>query len=84
MNFVSLIGTTAAVLTTAAFLPQAIRTIRTKETRDLSLGMLITQTTGNLAWITYGYCIADVPLFAANIVTFSLVATILALKIRHK
>ena len=84
MNVVSLIGITAAVLTTVAFLPQAISTIRTKETRDLSLGMLITQSTGNLAWITYAYCIADGPLFAANIVTFSLVATILALKIRHK
>ncbi|MBT3296599.1 MAG: PQ-loop repeat-containing protein [Verrucomicrobia bacterium] len=44
---------TSAFLTSAAFLPQAIRTLRKKATRDLSRVMLTTQSTGNLAWMLY-------------------------------
>ena len=73
MNFITLIGVSAAIFTTVAFLPQAIKTIRTKHTRDLSLSMLTTQFTGNFIWIIYGFLISDLPITVANIITLLLV-----------
>ena len=84
MNIITIIGTVSAILTTLAFLPQAIKTIKTKHTRDLSLLLLIIQSTGNFGWIIYGYLIMDLPILFANIFTFSLVFIILILKIKYK
>lgn len=74
----------AAACTTFSFLPQALKTIRTKNTKDLSLGMYTVLTTGILLWLIYGLAIRDIPVIAANSVTLFLTATILVLKIRYK
>ena len=84
MGFITLIGISAAIFTTVAFLPQAIKTIRTKHTQDLSLSMLTTQFTGNFIWIIYGFLISDLPITVANIITLGLVFIILFLKIKYK
>jgi MtN3 and saliva related transmembrane protein len=73
----------AAVLTTIAFLPQVIRTWRTRSTSDISLGMFVTYVTGILLWLVYGLMIHDMPLIVSNAVTFVLSGTILLLKLRH-
>ena len=83
MNPVTLIGLAAAFCTTIAYLPQAIRTWRTRSTKDLSLPMLVVLSTGLLLWLIYGAIIRDVPLIAANSVTFVLTGTILYFKLRH-
>jgi len=80
----TLIGLLAATCTTIAFLPQAIRVIRTKQTRDLSLGMYSIFSTGILLWLIYGVIIKDIPIMAANLITFMLSFTILVLKIKYK
>ncbi len=79
----SLIGLVAAVCTTAAFLPQVVRTWQTRSTKDLSLGMFLVMTTGVLLWLIYGLFLHDVPLIAANGVTFLLSGTILYFKLRY-
>ncbi len=79
-----IIGMLAAIFTTASFLPQAIRIIRTKHTKDISLSMYVIFTTGILLWLVYGIAIEDLPIIAANIVTFIFSFTILVLKIRYK
>lgn len=84
MSLITLVGVAAAIFTTMAFLPQAIKTIRTKHALDLSLSMLAAQSTGNFIWIIYGFLISDVPVTVANIITLSLVLTILFLKIKYK
>jgi len=83
MNPVTLIGLAAAFCTTIAYLPQAIRTWRTRSTKDLSLPMLVVLSTGLLLWLIYGAIIRDVPLIAANSVTLVLACTILYFKLRH-
>ncbi|MGN6149966.1 MAG: SemiSWEET transporter [Rhizomicrobium sp.] len=77
------VGIVAAVLTTVAFLPQVIHTIRTRSTHDISLRMYSLYTVGIFLWLIYGLLLHDVPLIAANIVTFLLSGTILSLKLRH-
>jgi MtN3 and saliva related transmembrane protein len=81
--FVTTIGLAAAFCTTVAFLPQVIRTWRTRSTGDLSLGMFLVFTTGIFLWLVYGLYVHDVPLIAANSVTFVLSGTILFFKLRH-
>lgn len=76
-------GTVAATLTTASFVPQALRTIRTRDTRAISLGMYVIFTIGVGFWFGYGLALHSWPMIVANAVTFLLSATILALKLRH-
>lgn len=78
-----IIGLIAASLTTFAFLPQSIKAIKTKHTADLSLLMLIMLEVGIVIWIIYGLLEKDIPLLAANSVSFVLITITLILKIRN-
>lgn len=72
----------AALLTTAAFAPQAIKAWRTRSTKDISLAMFTLMVTGIALWLIYGILIEDVPLIMANAVTLILAGAILVAKIR--
>ncbi|MFC1728465.1 SemiSWEET transporter [Nanoarchaeota archaeon] len=84
MDIATIIGTFAAILATSAFLPQVIKTWKTKKTRDISLVMYIVFCTGVFLWMVYGIMIMAWPLIIANIITFSLAFTVLILKIRYR
>lgn len=77
------IGYVAATLTTLAFVPQAIKTIRSKDTHSISLGMFAMFTVGIVFWLAYGFVLMSWPMIVANIITLMLSATILALKLRY-
>ena len=74
-------GYFAAILTTAAFLPQLIKTLRTKKADDVSLTTLILFIIGVLSWIIYGYKISSKPILIANSITLILNLMILISKI---
>jgi len=76
-----LIGYVAASLTTASFLPQALLTLKTRDTDSLSLGMYSLFTSGVLLWLIYGIYLANVAIVAANAITLLLATVILAFKI---
>lgn len=84
MSGVTFIGYLAAVLTTSAFVPQALRAWRTRSTSDISLTMFVMLNVGIALWLVYGLLTEDAPLIAANLITGVLAASILYLKIRHK
>jgi MtN3 and saliva related transmembrane protein len=77
------IGFIAAVLTTLCWLPQAVKTIRTRDTRSLSLVTQSALTLGVVLWLVYGLLIWNWPVILSNIVTLGLVATILTMKLRY-
>jgi MtN3 and saliva related transmembrane protein len=77
-----LIGFAAAFLTTAAFVPQAIKVHRTQKTDDLSIGLFSMFFAGVTLWLVYGLLIGAMPIIVANSVTLLLVAYILWMKIR--
>ena len=83
MEPILIVGIMAAVCTTASFVPQAVKTLKTKETKDLSLGMYSIFTLGVALWLGYGIWIRDIPIILANVVTQVLSATILTMKLRH-
>ncbi|MEZ5529474.1 MAG: SemiSWEET transporter [Porticoccaceae bacterium] len=78
----ALIGSAAGVLTTCAFIPQVIHTLRTKDTSAISLGMYIIFVSGVALWLLYGILLKEIPLIAANLITLALSSIILVLKIR--
>ena len=77
------IGLLAALLTTAAFVPQVLHTLATRDTRGISLRMYLIFVTGVLLWLVYGLLMRDLPLILANSVTLLLAGAILYLKLRH-
>jgi len=84
MEYAQILGIIAAIMTTTAFVPQAIKIIRTKSTQDISLGMYVILTTGILFWLIYGILIKQPPIIFANIVGFTLTFIILVLKIKYR
>ncbi len=78
------VGLLAGTLTTSAFIPQVIRTWKTRSTRDISLGMFIAFCAGIALWTAYGIMIHSLPVVITNSITFVLASIILLLKIRHK
>ena len=77
-------GYLAAFLTTFAFLPQLVKTWKTKSAEDLSYLMLFFFLLGVLCWILYGLYINSVPILLANLITFLINVLILIIKIKYK
>ncbi|MGG3465991.1 SemiSWEET transporter [Neobacillus pocheonensis] len=82
-DIISLFGYLAAILTTLSFLPQAIKTIREKNTEGISFIMYGMFTAGVLLWLIYGLFINDIPIIIANFITLILALTILVLKVKY-
>lgn len=80
---INFIGGTGAVLTTLCWLPQALKVIRERETRALSLPATGAFTVGVVLWLIYGLAIGDWPLIGSNAVTLTLMTPILAMKLRY-
>ncbi|MGA8971142.1 MAG: SemiSWEET transporter [Pseudolabrys sp.] len=82
-SLVDLVGAAGAMLTTLCWLPQALKVIREKETRALSLPATGAFTLGVMLWLVYGLAIDDWPLIGSNAVTLTLMAPILVMKLRY-
>ncbi|TLG77273.1 SemiSWEET transporter [Culicoidibacter larvae] len=78
------LGYIAAVCTTISFLPQAIKTVKEKDTSSISLGMYSFFTFGVFCWAIYGIYIGDISIILANVITFIFAAIILAMKLKYK
>lgn len=84
MNTVTVIGYLAAFGTTASFLPQAVKTIQTKDTSGISLPMYCFFTLGTLLWLIYGVMEPSLPVAIANTITLIFATVILIYKIKYK
>jgi MtN3 and saliva related transmembrane protein len=83
-KMVEFIGFMAALCTTLAFVPQALKTIETKDTSSISLWMYVIFTTGVFLWLVYGLQISNWPIIVANLATFTLASIILWFKLKYK
>ena len=77
-----LIGSVAAVLTTASFIPQAWHSFKTRDVSGISLGMYSVFTVGVALWLLYGVLLQSWPLMIANTITLLLASAILGMKLR--
>ncbi len=77
------LGYTAGIITTLAFLPQAFRLFKTRQTRDISLIWALAINSGTLLWLLYGIVKKDIPMIAANSISLVLLMIILYYKLRY-
>lgn len=84
MNSIQLLGLLAGSLTTAAFLPQVVKTWKSRSAKDLSLGMFSIFCLGVTMWLVYGFAVNDIPVIAANMLTLLLASTLLFFKLKFK
>ena len=83
MDGIEAVGMVAGLLTTIAFVPQVLKTWRTRSARDFSLPMLILFTVGIALWLAYGLLLHQVPIILPNVVTLILTAYILFMKLKE-
>ncbi|NBC04435.1 MAG: hypothetical protein GVY20_12120 [Bacteroidetes bacterium] len=84
MDYHTIIGLAAGFCTTIAFLPQALKTWKTKSAKDLSLSMYSVFCTGIVLWLTYGIMIQDIPIILTNVISMILASSILYFKLSFK
>jgi MtN3 and saliva related transmembrane protein len=82
-SLTDIIGAAGAVLTTLCWLPQALKVLREKDTRALSLSANAAFTLGMVLWLAYGLALGDWPLIGSSGVTLALMMPILGLKLRY-
>lgn len=78
----SVLGYAAALCTTIAFIPQAVKVFKTKHTKDISLGMFSLLNFGFILWLVYGIILNSYPIILANAITLIFAVYILITKIK--
>lgn len=84
MNSIDAIGFIAGMLTTVSFLPQVVKTWKTRSARDISIWMFLLLAVGIALWIIYGVLTEALPVILANSATLVLIFIIVALKIAYE
>jgi len=82
-NFSQSIGFIAAICTSVAFVPQALKIYKSKTARDISLPMWLIFSFGVFLWLIYGILILSLPIIIANVVTLLLSLFILFFKVKY-
>jgi MtN3 and saliva related transmembrane protein len=84
MDAITLVGFIAGTLTTVAYVPQVIRSWRLRETRDISLSMLVLYAVGVFLWLVYGVWSDALPIIGANGISLVLILVLLGIKLRYR
>ena len=82
MSTTTMLGFLAGLLTTISFLPQVVKTWKSRSASDLSLGMLFVFSVGVICWLVYGLLLQEMPMILWNAVTLFLVLIILIMKLK--
>ena len=83
MSEIVWLGYAAGFLTSICFIPQVIKSFKTKETKDLSFPMLLILLVGLSLWLIYGIVICDTALIAANSASLSVNVALMIVKLRY-
>jgi MtN3 and saliva related transmembrane protein len=83
MQALDLLGYAASVASGGAFLPQSIRALRTRQTRDLSLSSVSLGAAGTMLWSGYGIAIGSGPVAVSNLIVMPFALATLVMKLRH-
>jgi MtN3 and saliva related transmembrane protein len=81
MFLIETVGLAAGCFTTCAFIPQVVRTYRSRSVKDISFRMYLLMCAGILLWVLYGALIGSLSVIVANVVSFALTAAILVMKV---
>jgi len=83
MYYVEILGLIAGFFTTMAYAPQAIKALKTKSTKDLSILWLSIAGLGTALWIFYGFFISSIPIILWNAGSDVLIMILIMLKLKY-
>ncbi len=83
-RFIEIVGITAGIFTAISLLPQIIKLIKEKKSKDISIFYLIVLLCGLSLWTYYGILRDDLPIIATNIFSMVLNITMLVLGVMYK
>ncbi len=81
LTLIKLIGFLAGFLTTFSFLPQVVKSLRTRHMDDFNLLFIVLMLAGLVLWMVYGFMLGQLPLIVANGLTIALNLILLWLKL---
>ncbi|MBI5469483.1 MAG: SemiSWEET transporter [Deltaproteobacteria bacterium] len=84
MDSTTLLGLIGGTLTTSSFVPQVLKAVRTKSTKDVSTGMFALLSAGIFIWIVYGIRINSLPVILTNVISLVFSVVILVYKVVHR
>lgn len=83
MEFLTIVGLLAGLVTTSGFIPQIIKGYRTGSMEDVSLTMPLVLMAGLTLWLIYGIYLGDLPIILWNAIAIVLNGVIVALKVEY-
>ena len=83
LQLIDMIGLFGAAFSALCAIPQAVKILRDKETRAISLASALGVTMGATVWLTYGILRFDWALIASSCVSLPVALLILKLKLRY-
>ena len=83
ISLTTILGFLAATGTTVSFIPQALKILKTRDTKSISLSMYILFVSGVLLWLVYGIIKQDIPMIIANGITLVFAGIILYFKVKY-
>ena len=84
MEFTEFLGYLGAFLSSITFIPQVVKTWKTKSAKDLSMNMLLIIVTSTIVWLVYAIPLVLYPVIIANTIIFVLSTWLVIFKLRHK
>lgn len=81
--WITAVGMTAGILTAGSWVPQVVKTWKSRSAGDFSWGYLALFTSGVVMWLSYGALMSDIAVMAANLVTLALLLIVIAVKWRE-
>lgn len=84
MPVAEIIGYIAGLVIVTSWIPQVVKTYKTKSVNDLSIIMLALILSGTALWIIYGFLVKDMPIIAVNAVLIAIISSLLFLKLRYE
>ncbi|MHB9070151.1 MAG: SemiSWEET family sugar transporter [Sedimentisphaerales bacterium] len=79
-----IVGGLGVVFTSAQLLPQMVKSLRTRQVRDISLGMCIIVGLSAISWLVYGLHLGDMPMVLANLINLCSAVILFLIKYNSK
>ncbi|MEJ2271957.1 MAG: SemiSWEET transporter [Candidatus Bathyarchaeota archaeon] len=84
MDYIEIIGLTAAAMGGVSFFPQVLKVMKTKSTKDISREMFLLLTGSIFLWLVYGILLNNMPIIIANFFGLIQALVILFYKIENQ
>lgn len=81
INWLTIFGYAAAICMVLGYLPQAIYTIRTRDTDGIAMPTFILMFLGSVFFVVQGIMLGNVPLWLTNVITATCSAIVFGIKI---